>query len=48
MAEYPERYNYRLFHFITELDNSLAGRLYVKVGRSQAVDRRMAVRGCRH
>lgn len=29
-------------YFITELDNSLAGRLYVKIGRSQALERRIA------
>lgn len=29
-------------YFLTELDNSLAGRLYVKIGRSKALKRRIA------
>ncbi|MBD9560582.1 GIY-YIG nuclease family protein [Ensifer sp. ENS03] len=29
-------------YFVTELDNSLAGKLYVKIGRSQKLTRRLA------
>ncbi|WP_309085908.1 GIY-YIG nuclease family protein [Chelativorans sp.] len=29
-------------YFVTELDNSLAGKLHVKIGRSRALERRMA------